>query len=133
MFVAVLGTIPFTIISMNDYFWDGSPTLGEGINAVVYISIWLGISVYMGYNRKQYFLRFSLIYFSFLIASCLLGYIQALFVFVPIVGLLAGPFNGLEYFIDTKSNLFLWGTIVTLILIILGFNASRFLNDKKYS
>lgn len=126
--ITIVGTIPFTLISMTEYFWSVPPSITEGINAIVFILIWLLVSVYMGHKENKYFLKFSIIYFSFLILSILLGIIDALFGISAIAILLAGPFTGLKYFISTESNLHIWGSVATLILVILSYYGGSFLN-----
>ena len=76
--IAIFGTIPFTIISETEYFWSAPPTLSEGINTIIFVLVWFVISVYMGYNRKVNFLKFSLFYFFYLIIGIMVGSIDIL-------------------------------------------------------
>ena len=115
------------MISMTYYFYDDPSTIKEGINAVVFVLIWLIYGVYTGYSQKKYFLKFSLFYFSFLILSCLLADISLLFVIIAV--LLTGPFNGFEYFIDINANFFLWGSVGTLILVVLGYYTGTYIKS----
>lgn len=125
-FITIFATIPFTMISFTYYFYDDPSTIKEGINAVVFVLIWLVYSIYTGFSQKQYFLKFSLFYFPFLILSCLLADISLLFVYIAV--LLTGPFNGFEYFITTNINLHLWGSVATLMLIVLCYYISYYLS-----
>jgi len=126
--VAIVGTIPFTLISMPEYFWTVPPTITQGINSVVFILIWLLVGLYMGTKKNKYFLKFTLIYYSYLILSILLGFINALFSIVAFALMLAGPFTGLAYFISTDANFHLWGSVATLILVILSYFSGSFFN-----
>lgn len=126
--IAIVGTIPFTLISLTEYVGSVPPTITEGINSVIFILIWVIVSVYMGTKENKYFKNFSSIYFSFLISSFLLGGIDALFSLVIIALFLAGPFTGLGYFISTDANLQIWGSILTLMLVISSYYCGVFLN-----
>lgn len=126
----IVGTIPFTIISYTGFLWDDEPTLTEGINVIFYILIWLVISVYMGYVQQKRFRKFSLIYFSILFLSSILAKVPSLGLFIPIVLGLGGTYTGLGYYIDMGPNLFIWGPLFTLILIISGYYTGAFLKAK---
>lgn len=119
LLITTIGTIPFTLISMTQYFWSAPSTLTEGINAIVYMMIWLCCSFIMGAIQNKKFYIFSLIYFLFVLTSSLIAYIS--FFYVPIVAVLAGPFNGLEYFLKGDLNLYIIGPILNLLLITLGY------------
>jgi len=126
--IAIVGTIPFTLISMPENFLSVPTTITQGINSVVYILLWIIASVYMGSKENKYFLKFSIIYFTYLILSILLGVIDALFINSIISILLMRPFAGLGYFIFTEANLNIWGSVATLILVILSYFGGSFLN-----
>jgi len=128
--IAIVGTVPFTLISYTDGLWGETASVSEGINAIVFILFWFISSAYMGYNQKKYFLKFSLIYFTYLILSSLLGFINALFGLAIIAILLAAPFTGLGYFITTDANLIIWGSVATLVIVAIGYYGGTYFSEK---
>ncbi|PAD75311.1 hypothetical protein CHH67_15695 [Paenibacillus campinasensis] len=104
LLLAVLLSVPFTIINFNAYLKGNAPSAVHVLSTGLFLLVWLAWAFYSGQQDRKpsLFIRFSSVYgLISIIGVFLMYFVEAWIIAVPVGIIILGPVYGLRHFMPT--------------------------------